>query len=169
MVALFISNTKKVLISLLFFGIMTSCKCINHPTHCKNIDDFLKLEFSFKMDTVRIGETVEINVIFKNKTDKMFQFYPNASLYITKPFVAFGVDFAFPVCDTLDFTKTDVIKPRAINFYRYDILINKNFFKLGDNRLVMHYRCNELKGENRIYNKLCGSLSSQEIKLVVVP
>lgn len=169
MVAFYIQNTKEVLISLLLFGILTSFKCGNLPDNCKKIDNYLELELRFTSDTVKIGEEVELNVVFKNKTDTALQFYPKAVIYITKPFVAFGIDSAYPISDTLDITKTAEIKPRATYIYTYNVLINEKFFKIGENPLVLHYRCKELKGKYKAYNKLCGSLNSHEIRLIVLP
>lgn len=168
MVAFFIQNTKEVLISLLFFGLLTSLKCDYLPNNCKKIDNFLKLELTFTTDTVKIGEAVKFDVAFINKTDTAFQFYPKAVIYITKPFVAFGIDNAYPINDTLDVTKTAEIKSRATYIYFYNVLIDEKFFKIGENLLVLHYKCNELKGKDKVYNNLCGSLDSNEFRLIVL-
>jgi len=169
MVAFYIQNTKKILVSLLLFGILTSFKCSNLPNNCKEINNFLELELRFTMDTVKIGETVELNMIFRNKTDTTLQFYPKAVIHITKPFVAFGIDCAYLINDTLDITKIAEIKPRAVCIYTYNVLVNEKFFKIGENSLTLNYRCNELKGKDKVYNKLCGTLNSNEIRLIVLP
>jgi len=73
-------HTKKILVSVLLFGILTSFKCSNLPNNCKEINNFLELELRFTVDTVKIGETIELNVIFINKTENDIAILDNKDL-----------------------------------------------------------------------------------------
>ena len=167
MVASYLQITKTLLISLLYFGLLSFPKYEEQSVKTQEIDNYLKLVFSFSSDTVRIGDRVKLNVLFINKTDSAAQFYPKSVIYLTKPFVAFGIDNAIPINDTLDLRKTVKINPKETYIETWDILINKDFFVVGINQLTLYFRCNERKRKDKKSNLLYGSLKSNEFNLFV--
>lgn len=171
MVAFYLQNTKKILVSLLLFVWLTSFKCSDLPkeeSNCRKISSYLELELRFDRDTVAVGETVMLEAVFKNKTDTALQFYPKALLYIAQPSSGFETK-TYPINDTLYLTNIANIASQGIYSNTYNLKISESFFKKGLNQLRLIYLCSELKGDSKIYNKLCGSLESHEIKLIVIP
>lgn len=171
--AFYIQVTKKILISFLYLIILTMYDC-NHlqvsMSNCKEISDYIEIELHVEADTVKIDSIATFNVVFRNKCDTSIQFYPKAVIQLVKPFVAFGVNFIYSFNDTLDINRIAEIKPKSTFMNTYNVLINEKFFKVGENPLSLNYRCSELlKAEDKIYNKLCGTLNSNSVILFVLP
>lgn len=173
MVAFYIQNTKKILSYVILFILLTLFKCSYQPnsvSNCKEISNYIDLELRFATDTVQMDKIARLYVIFKNKTDTTLQFYPKSVIHLTKPFVAFGLDIAYLINDTLDVTRSTEIKPRSTYLDSYNIFVNEKFFKVGENFLSLKYRYSEILNEkDKIYNELCGSLTSSEVKLIIIP
>ena len=150
--------------------IITSCKhaLSSERCDCKGIKDYLELELRFSADTIKYGEHFVVEALYKNKTDTSLTFYPKASVLLTKPPVGFEVK-AYWLNDTIYVTCPAEVKPKSTYLHTYKILAKEPFFVKGDNLLRLVYRFKEIRGKDRIYNKLCGSLESQEVKLTVIP
>lgn len=156
---------------LFLMTILISFKYSNLPVeriNCKEIKNCLDLELRFSADTIRYGEYLNVDVLYKNITDTSLTFYPKAIVFLAKPLVGFEYK-SYSLNDTIDATLIAEVKPKSTYLYTFKILVKAPFFIKGDNRLRLGYVCKEMKGKFKIYNKLCGSLESQEVKLTVMP
>ena len=144
-----------------------TCKNQNINRNCDDIKQYLKLEVEINQDTVCFEDELEINVLFRNKTDSCLYFYPKAAIFLVKSFSGLGCDNYF-IHKFLDATKPQKIEPKSIYQDTYNIIIRKSFFKEGINTLRLGYTCKELGGDAETYNKLCGSLVSSEFILTVL-
>ena len=177
MVAFYLQNTKKMVSIFFLIVILISSNCkttLMESSNCEEIKDYLEMELSFSAYTVKHGESLYVNVLYRNKTDSLLLFYPKAVIRLTRSFVGFVnfVDLEYEsywVHDLLDATFCVEIEAKSTYLQTFEISINSPFFIEGDNRLTLAYVCKEMKGESKIYNKLCGFLESQEVNLFVVP
>lgn len=176
MVANNLQNTKEVLISCILVVILTifnSCnlsKSLNTSQYprddIKDINQFLELRVILPSDTLRIGETVRIEVLFKNKSDSTIHIFPVAPIAFTR---IYGMEAEiYPINMSYDYSKSIDLRPRAIYSYPYFIQIEKSFFVLGKNVFYATYTFCP-KGKNKIFSKLWGLLASPEIHLVIRP
>ncbi|NLE05704.1 MAG: hypothetical protein GX638_13025 [Crenarchaeota archaeon] len=151
--------------------ILTSFKCSNlsvEDSNCKEIKSCLDIELSFSADSIKYGEYLNVSVLYRNKTDTLLTFYPKAIVFLAKPLVGFEYE-SYSLNDTLDATLIAEVKPKSTYLYTFKILVKAPFFTKEYNHLRLGYVCKEMKGRFKIYNKLCGSLESQEVKLFVIP
>ncbi|MBR0498608.1 MAG: hypothetical protein IJJ78_05980 [Paludibacteraceae bacterium] len=159
-----------VTVFLLLITIITSCKhaLSTGRSDCNRIKDYLELELKFSADTIRYGEHLVVVALYKNKTDTSLAFYPKTVVALVTPLVGFECQSYF-LNDTIDVTCPAEVKPQSTYLHTYKIKVEEPFFVKGDNLLRLVYRFKEMKGKDKIYNKLCGLLESQEVKLIVVP
>lgn len=171
MVAFYLQYTKKMVSIIFLMTILTSFKCSTlqvEVQNCKEIKKYLDMEFSFTEDSVKYGDYLNVNVLYKNKTDTLLTFYPKAVVFIGKSPVGFGYE-NYSLNDTLDVTFIAEVRPKSTYLYTFKILVKAPFFVKGNNHLRLGYVCKELKDKLKNYNKLCGFLESQEVQLVVIP
>ena len=153
---------------LIIFLISSNCKTsLIERSNCKEIKNYLEMELSFSADTIKYGELLNVNILYRNKTDTLLSFYPKSFIYLAGPFVGFDYE-SYWVHGFVDATYSVEIEPKSTYLHTFEIPINPPFFIKGDNRLKLAYVCKEMKGELKIYNKLCGFLESQEVNLFVV-
>lgn len=177
MVAFYLSNTGKILVGFIITLIIISCKCGSifkeNDAGYRDINQYMDIELQLSSDTVKEGDSLTVNVLFKNKTDTLLEFYPKSFMFLAKPFIAFDAyqkEYAsYILNDTLDFGFTAKIKARSIFVYVFKVKVNSLFFGKGNNTMHLYYSCPVMKDKNKIYNKFCGHLISPDIVLVVKP
>lgn len=176
MAANYLQNSKAILISWMLLLALTSFNGCNlskslynsqEPSDdIKDINHFLEFRAIFPSDTLRIGETVRIEVLFKNKSDSTIRLFPVAITVLTR---IYGMEAEiYPINIPYDYSKSIELKPKAIYSCSYFIQIEKSFFVLGENVFHITYTFCP-KGKNRIYSKMYGLLASPDILLVAKP
>ncbi|MDP4289490.1 MAG: hypothetical protein Q8908_00260 [Bacteroidota bacterium] len=177
MVAFYLQNSKKILISSLLLLALSSfycCRLLNpvdysqeNADSIKKINRYLDLQVTFPSDTVQMGEKISIKILFKNRTDSTVQFFPIAPLSFYRPSGAGCI--IFTINTTFNLTKSIELKPRDIYSYTQNIIIDKSFFIPGENEFEVLYTFNKKQRNNLAYNVLYGYLASNKIKLIVKP
>lgn len=169
MVALYLQNTKKILIIWLFSQIMllNNCSAQNNG-NCQKIEEYLELGLRLQKDSIRFNEILEGDINFYNKTDEIIFFYPKAPTFLTKEFQTFGVDSSILISDTLDMRKKVRINPNESYTISFKVLVKEPFFALEENKIKLFYNIKELGGRNKKYNTFCGKLESPEVILYMI-
>jgi hypothetical protein len=177
MVAFYLQNSKKSLVSWLllltlsFFSCCSLFESLNYAhekvDNLKDLSRNLDLQVKFPSDTVRLGETIRIDVLYKNITDSTFYFFPIAPLSFFKHRGVGGP--IFPLNSSYDVTKCVELKPMSLYSYSLNVVIDESFFGPGMNTFVILYTFNKKKEDNMLYNVLYGHLESKKIELIVKP
>lgn len=168
MVALYLSNTKKILIgcsiSLLIYPFNFQVNQ-GEVESCKEASDYLELKVGLKAE-VNFNDVLELKIRYKNISSDTVEFYPHALLYLAKPSPGFSYKSKM-LNKKIDVTKVARLSPKE----RYSIDLSTNvdsaFFDPGSNKLILAYSVKELKDEHEKYNKLCGHLETEEFTLIV--
>lgn len=177
MVAFYLQNPKKILIHgllLLALYSFSGCSLLEFEKYrhedvesMKDLSPYLDLQVKFPSDTVQLGKTIRIEVLYKNITDSVIHFFPIAPLSFFKQFGVGGS--IFPVNATYDVTKSVELKPMSSYSYSLNVVIDKSFFGSGANAFIIVYTFNKKKDNNMPYNVLYGYMESKKIKLMVKP
>ena len=167
MVAFLIHDTKKMVVGIILSYTLTAFTNFHgRDTQLREIEKCIELDATICQESAKIGEKVELKVIFKNKTDATVYFYPKALLLLVKTTDAFGFE-SFLINDKLDITKVIKIKPKEIYCDKYQIVLKQPFFHEGLNTFKLWYRCKQMTGSLEKYNKMYGELESDELKLMM--
>lgn len=144
---------------------------LSQNNYCENdtsglIDKYLTLSVELNQGTVRLNGELSLTIVFKNITDSCISFYPKALLSIVRPSGGFEFDSYF-LNETTDVRQPYKIRPGASYKETYQVPVKPPVFRKGENFLHLYYICKEQKGKLKIYNKLYGSLSSEEFVISV--
>lgn len=177
MVAFYLQNSKKILISWLFLLALFSFHCCSVlkygyslPEDVGSIKDMsrqLDVQVKFPSDTVQLGKTIRIEILYKNITDSTIHIFPISPLSFFKHYGVGGSIFL--INSIHDVTKSVELKPMNIYSYSLNIVIDKSFFGPGENEFTVLYTFNKKKEDNTLYNVLYGISESKKIKLIVKP
>ncbi|MDD4217021.1 MAG: hypothetical protein PHZ24_06775 [Bacteroidales bacterium] len=132
----------------------------NYCSNCLDIQDYLDFKVSFDTDTIKYGDSLEIQLTFINKTDDTISFYPKSFIQINDceeqiNFKYYRVMFL----DVYEYEYKVKINPLAEHSEIYNILIidkpyyfekfdmiTGEFFVIGNNKLCLYYipRCHPI-------------------------
>jgi len=164
MVAYFIPNLKKMVILNLFI------LCINPLLAQKNkveINNDISLQIKIDFDTIYKGDSIVIEAIFTNMSKKSIEFFPR-SIFLVKPFSAFGIDSALNI-DIISNNLGYVVKIGVENSIsqKYKIATNNSFFNIGINKVWLSYRFSFWLKQTKQLGNIKYVVDSQEINLFV--
>jgi hypothetical protein len=149
---------------ILFFFLST---CLPVDT-CPSIKHYVSLSIQFDRDTINMGDSLILNIEFRNKTTKDIEFYPECFQFLTQPSVVFGRDKSLVINEVSDLTKLISLPPNGIYAQKVILKSDNTFLDFGINSICLYYRCPTLKGKtDKKYNKLCGLLKSNVVDLYV--
>jgi hypothetical protein len=168
MVAFYLYDTKKILAVIFLSYLLTAFTFIaeNNGTQSRRIEECLELDAQINKRSAKIGEEVELTVMFRNKTDAALSFYPQAPMHLFKSPIVFGSGFV-SVNDTTNLVKVAKIEPGKTYSDTYRIVLEQPFFFEGLVTFQVSYRFKELTGKLKKYNKLYGRLESLEISIMI--
>lgn len=137
----------------------------NEKSIADNIDKYLDLSVKINHYTVDFDSVIIVTFVFKNKANDSISFYPYSLLSVMPSggskfdsyFLRRNVDWKYSFC----------LKPNDVYKLNYIIQIAKPFFHEGINEFQLYYECKKQKGENKKYNKLYGSLQSNDFFIYV--
>lgn len=130
------------------------------------IDKYIGLSVELSRDTVNADSTFILTVVFENKTDSCIKFYPKAILSIVRPSGGFEYDSYF-LNKALDLRGESEIAPHGTHKETFKVHAKPPVFKKGMNYLHLYYLCKEQRGDFKKYNKLYGSLESDEFRIFI--
>lgn len=126
------------IVFLILVSMLNLCK-----VYSQRIEDCLRLNISVVTDTVQYGDSLQLNVFFKNVTNNKYTFYPMARLVLEKKEQrkAFGVDYdkSYIVNSEIDLNFTQSLSPNAIYETKYSIFIDPGYFLKGENVFYLCY------------------------------
>jgi len=161
-------NTKNVLIFNFLMAFVFLCSCTNLPLYkknCRPISTFVELSIVPSIDTISISrDSLIITLLFRNKIDTALLFYPKAYIYLNKSSGSFESQ-SYVLNNFLDATNKTKIDRLSKYKESFKIDLRNAFFNKGLNTFRLVYLCHEFKGEDQIFNTLCGSLESNEVSL----
>ena len=131
-----------------------------------SIDKYIELSVELNTDTVYMNNDLKLTVIFKNKTNDNILFYPKSILSLIKVSGGFELDGYF-LHRKLDFRKIVELSPHGVHKEIFIVQIKPPFFKKGMNLLQTCYLCKKQKGQLKSFNRIHGSLESNEFKIFV--
>lgn len=131
-----------------------------------SIDKYIGLSVELSRDTVYADSTFILTVVFENKTDSCIKFYSKAILSIVRPSGGFEYDSYF-LNKALDLREESEIAPHGTHKETFKVHAKPPVFKKGMNYLHLYYLCKEQRGDFKKYNKLFGSLESDEFRIFI--
>jgi hypothetical protein len=146
------------------FFILTTCLFDNSPS----IEPYLSLHIQFDKDTICMGDSLTLDIEFRNKTLEDVEFYPYCFQKLSQPFANFETYESLILNNVADFTKLVKLSPDSI--YKISIIIKPDSGLIHHrmNNIFMYYHCPKLKGKKfKKYNKLYGFLKSNIVNLYV--
>lgn len=109
----------------------------------QNIEDYLELKVSVTSDTVYYGDSLLLNITFKNLTDKKCIFYPRARFVLEKnvEISAFGLDYdgTYVINNRNDLTFAQELFPNILYEMTYPVYIDSRYFSKGENLFYLCY------------------------------
>ena len=102
----------------------------------------LKLEVS--IDSLNKNKLLLV-LTFKNNSNDMVSFYPNAPTYLEKPFKGFGINSYINLDSVVDLTIKIKLKKGLEYKKTYTLDIDYNFFNSGNNQIWLCYRIKKTK------------------------
>lgn|SRR5699024_4682266 len=128
----------KIITGLLIMCFITQCRS-THEVQSRlsgDIDQYIELSAVPIRDTIAIGDTLLLSVTFKNKTDSLISFYPNAglmTLHMVREHPVFDGPLSSYFLDTvLDARKPSKIQP--LEYYKKEYKIPISPHTPADNR-----------------------------------
>jgi hypothetical protein len=127
-------------IFILIFIVFSFCA----KSQDNNSNKSIELIASFNKDTVSLDEKVSLILIFKNTSDSVYEFYPEAiigmvphtNLYI---FYNSPEKILYRLNNYCNLSNSIRLKPGEEFKNIYEIKINTKFFSLNDNELIIFY------------------------------
>lgn len=140
-----------------------------------NIKFYIKMKAIPNKDTMHIGDTFLIDIIFTNISDKKVAFYPkgylNMSYFRDTTHLYFSVlapDYGLRIYP--EFRDLKYLSPDSSLTESYEIRVEPYFFRLGENRLEILYSSYDFMDKKlRTIMKLYGILWSNEFNIMVEP
>lgn len=164
----YLQNSKRVLVFNCLIFLVFLCSCANSfyfKKSCRQITEFVELSIVPSLDTISISrDSLIITLLFRNKIDTALLFYPKAYIYLNKSSGSFESQ-SYVLNNFLDATNKTKIDCLSIYKESFKIDLRNTFFNKGLNSFRLVYLCHEFKGEDQIFNTLCGGLESNEISL----
>ena len=135
---------------------------------CPDISQFINIEIEISTNEVAFNDSLNLEIIFRNKTTETIEFYPYAYLFLARSTGLFHFE-SFVLNEITDFRIRQIITANDGYVMNKRISIESPFFRAGLNEFEIVYLINELKGEYIKDNLLCGYLESSTVKLYVNP
>jgi hypothetical protein len=137
----------------------------------KNIASYFKLDVISESinDTVVFSDTIFLTLIFKNKADTSFYFYPDALVSLTRELhgvFEFDINFTF-LSKYSNISNLVLIEPSGVYSKTYPVVIEKPWCVSGKNELFVIYSCKMSKGYKQQSEVLCGRLQSPVFEIYV--
>ncbi len=130
----------KVVFAIIFAQIF--CLCTRGQE--KHLDDRVLLEASFSIDTALMGDSLKVNLLFKNTSDSVIKLNPEAVIGLThnhKYFITY--DTPQRICYILhefsNIEKVVMLYPKGEYQYEFNIIADANFFYEGENSILVYY------------------------------
>ena len=165
MVTFYISYTKKILtISIIFLFGCSNKISTDQKSDCLNIADYLEMIATPTNTNISIGDTMNLQVRFINKTTDTVSFYPKGVLILATPTEGFHSDSKF-ISKVQDWRYLESVPSKGEFRMVCSILVDSVFFKRGIKPLVLGYLVKKGDDSNRKHNTVCGSLESSEFKV----
>jgi hypothetical protein len=149
-------------------------KQTNNDIEYRDIASYLDLDIMLEStgDTVVFNDKVSLTVIFRNKTDTSFYFYPDALVSLTRELhgiFEFDINFIF-LSKYSNVSNLILIEPYGTYSKTYQVIIEKPWCISGKNELFVMYLCKDpkgLKGHKQQPEVLYGRLQSSIFELYV--
>jgi len=128
----------KIITGLLIMCFITQCTSTHEVQNrlSGDIDQYIELSAVPIGDTIAVGDTLLLNVTFKNKTDSLISFYPDAglmTLLIVRDHPVFDGPLSSYFLDTIvDARKPSKVQP--LGYYKKEYKIPISFHTPDDNR-----------------------------------
>lgn len=144
--------------------------------YSQKIGDYLKLTVSAMSDTVSYGDSLQLDIIFENISDKESSFYPKANLILENndmiEILGIDDDKFYKINDIIDLTFIQNIPPKSIYKMTYSAYIDSSYLSKGKNTLFLNYIFrrkfnNKFKREYVNKRTLYGGLKSNLFMLYV--
>lgn len=154
------------LVSIILLSACASTRKIRPITDdCDNVQAYLEIEAWVNRSNAQLGDSIVATLILKNKTEDTVEFYPKAALYMYRITQSFHAP-SKTLRQTLDLDTVAQILPRGEYKTLYTVTVEPKFFSNNYvNTFKFVYIVPALTGKFEQYNKLCGSLESNEIQL----
>lgn len=141
----------------------------------KRICEYFELDIMLSQDTIVLGDETYITVIFKNKTDTSFYFYPEALLCIDRyvppnTFIAGEYWSVYYLSKYANIDNLTLLKPHENYYKTYNVQLVKPLLVLENNRLCVKYMCSnkiQKHEQKREHDILYGSLQSFAFEIYV--
>ncbi|WP_075965993.1 hypothetical protein [Parabacteroides massiliensis] len=109
----------------------------------RKIDNYLKLTVSAMSDTVSYGDSLQLDIIFENISDKECLFYPKANLILENNDIIeiLGIDDNrfYEINNVIDLTFIQKIPPKHRYKMTYFISVDSLYLSKGENTLFLSY------------------------------
>ncbi len=134
-----------VKIIILISSIFVSLECLSQKmTITENEVEF---NVCFANDSVNFNDSVKVQLIYRNKTDHDIKLYFPTYSHIFSTAIGHTFKGYFTLDDALynlknypDSDTIKIIKPDEIFVKKYNVIIEKRFFKMGENNLYVFHR-----------------------------
>ncbi len=156
-----------VRIILYLFTILSVQNCKNDNSTNGSLKDYLELSVEISGDTISSDSTFTMTALFYNKTDSCIMFYPKAVMSIIRLSGGFGGDDILFLNKALDLREVRTIEPHKTYRETFIIPVTAPVFRKGVNYFKLYYLSKELGGKMKVYNKLTGSLESDEFLIYI--
>lgn len=133
---------------------------------CKEIKDYLVVEFKTDSSRVQAGDSIAATLTFINKTNDTVEFYPKAVLLMSRTPEGYHTPRK-TLRETLNLNDVAKVLPKGKYSVPQVIKVDPQFFSPGLNTYYVLFAVTPLSGKNERYNKLCGVLISPEVSLDV--
>lgn len=145
----------KSIITILFVHLLSVCL-----GQVINLDNKIELNASFSSDSLFMGDSLKLNLHFRNNTNNNFSLYPKAIIGLVhnhKEFITYDKPerIVYKLNDICDYDGVVVLKPGERFEYRYSIKVDNNFFYKGENDILIFYHLYDkpLKKKKKKVNK----------------
>jgi hypothetical protein len=145
----------------------------------KSHEKEIKLNASFSEDSVFIGDSLKLNLYYKNISNSDYILYPKAIIGLVRNMKAFityesPARISYQLNDICNYDSVIHLKPGEEFKNTFNIRVNRNFFYEGENSVLVYYHFLEKPPiKKRLFGKskreLILSLRSPPIKIVVIP
>ena len=170
---------KNIIALSLLFVLCTDCHTVQakQNSNLYRIDNYIDLHVNLSQDTILLGDTISVTVIYYNKSDTSFYFYPEALLYIDwyNPHGIFtGEPRSYYLSKYYNLNSLFLLKNHENYSKTYTVVLNEPLLHLGENKLIVKYVCSiitrkyEQEQDNKIeYEILYGGIQSAAFEIYV--
>jgi len=130
----------KVIFTIIFAQIFYLCTNGQE----KHLDNRVFLEASFSVDTTLMGDSLEVNLLFKNTSDSVFELNPEAVIGLMhnhKEFITYDTPqrISYKLHESSNTEKVIMLHSNGEYQYKFNIIADANFFYEGENSILVYY------------------------------